>query len=337
MTVGLAALSDLRQQVASGLDDLLPPGDVALVDFPWNPNVGNHLMWLGAMRYLRSRGRRVVYVADAKNYRDWALRRAVGEGPILVNGGAGMNELWPDTAGLKRRVVEDFPDNPVVILPQTVYFRDQAERLRAQRLFGSHRHLTVIARERASLEVAREAFADARVGLVPDLAFLLPPQRRRRPPEVDVIWLSRRDVEASGEGEAPEGVHRFDWAEMSMRDSGRAYWTLRAAGVLSRTRNRPLPQVAARPCNLALARSYQAASQAILAFGNELADRGRVFVSDRLHAHVLAVLRGQPSIVMPDAFGKNRALYESWTHGFEHVRWADSPAQALALAREWAG
>ena len=86
-------------------------------------------------------------------------------------------------------------------------------------------------------------------------------------------------------------------------------------------------------CNVALARRYEAASRAILDFGNELADRGRVFVSDRLHAHVLAVLRGQPSVVLPDAFGKNRALYESWTSGFEHVRWADTPAEAFAIAR----
>src|SRR2546430_360740 len=82
-------------------------------------------------------------------------------------------------------------------LPQTVYFRDAAERQRAQRLLGGHRRLTVIARERVSLELARAAFPDARVGLVPDLAFLLPPQRRRRRPEVDVIWLGRRDVETS--------------------------------------------------------------------------------------------------------------------------------------------
>jgi exopolysaccharide biosynthesis predicted pyruvyltransferase EpsI len=72
----------------------------------------------------------------------------------------------------------------------------------------------------------------------------------------------------------------------------------------------------------------------MLEFGNLLADRGRVFVSDRLHAHVLAVLRGQPSVVLPDAFGKNRALYDSWTHGIENVHWAEDRDQALKLARE---
>jgi pyruvyl transferase EpsO len=326
-------LSRLRDQVASGLDDVLPPGDVALVDFPWNPNVGNHLMWLAAMRYLRSRGRRVLYVADPKNYRPWALRRAVGSGPILINGGAGMNDLWPDTAGLKRRVIEDFPGNPVVIMPQTVYFRDDAERRRAQAVYGRHRHLTVIAREHASLAVARKAFPDLKVALVPDLAFLLPPQRRRRPPEVDVIWLARRDVEAFGHGEPPSGVRWFDWAEMEMRDCGKAYGVLRAGGAFSRLRNQPVPGAVARACDRALARAYESAASAMLEFGNLLADRGRVFVSDRLHAHVLAVLRGQPSVVLPDAFGKNRALYDSWTHGIESVHWADSPAQALKLAR----
>jgi pyruvyl transferase EpsO len=38
-------------------------------------------------------------------------------------------------------------------------------------------------------------------------------------------------------------------------------------------------------------------------------------------------------VLLPDRFGKNRAVYEYTTSKFSSVHWADTPRQALELAR----
>ena len=329
--VRLGLLAELRDAVADALDRHIPPtGDIALVDFPLNPNVGNHLMWLAVTRYLRSRGRRVGYVAHYNNYSYPALRRAVGRGPVLIIGGAAMGGLWPRVQELRHRIISDCHDHPVVILPQTVMFRDDAERQASQAILNAHPQMTVLAREQASLEVSARAYPNATTALVPDLAFLLPPQRRRAKAVQPACWLARVDVEASPAA-APVGVLTFDWAHLRPAEWPAGYTLMRASGVCSRLRLRYVSGSVHDASGAALGWLYERISEAVLATGNGLADRGTVFVTDRLHGHVLAILRGQPTILLPDAYGKNRAIYETWTHRFANVFWADTPNDAVAL------
>ena len=327
----LAQLAELRAQVESVLDSVIPrEGDVAHVEFSMSPNVGNHLMWLATMNYLRSRGRRVGYVAHSINYRGEDLRRAIGGGPILITGGVGASNIWPATRGVRHRVISDNPDNPIILLPQTVTFRSPEERAESQAVLGSHPNLTLLPRDHVSLNEATASYPSARVLLSPDLAFLLPPQRRRRPADHRVVWLAREDIEGAGLM-PPEHVHRFDWAWPAPTEWRRAYSLLRASGVMSRLRNRVRQPTVQGLANPVLVRSYELISRLTLDYGNQIADRGEVFVTDRMHGHLLALLRGQPTVLLPDAFGKNRAIYDAWSSRFECVHWADSVEGALSL------
>lgn len=327
----LAMLAELRSQTERILDSVIPPnGDVAYVEFSISPNVGNHLMWLATMNYLRSRRRRVRYVAHHLNYRAEDLRSAIGSGPILITGGVGASGIWPSIRGLRHQVITDNPANPIVLLPQTVTFRNYQERAESQAVLGLHPNLTVLPRDRVSLQVATASYPSARVLLSPDLAFLLPPQRRRRPADHRAVWLARDDIEGGGLT-PPEDVYRFDWAWPSPSEWRSAYALLRASGMMSRLRKRFRQPIVQRVANRALVRSYELISRLTLAYGNQIADRGQVFVTDRMHGHLLALLRGQPSVLLPDAFGKNRSIYEAWSSRFECVHWADSVDDALNL------
>ena len=327
----LDTLARLRTETERILDSVLPiAGDIAYVEFSVSPNVGNHMMWLGTMDYLRSKGRRVGYVAHHLNYRGDDLRRAIGGGPILITGGVGASGLWPAIRALRHQVVNDNPGNPIVMLPQTVTFRDQRERAESQAVLGSHPNLTLLARDRVSLHEATTSYPSARVRLSPDLAFLLPSQPRRRAADHRVVWLARNDIEASGFA-PPEDFYRFDWAAMPASEWWRAYVVMRASGSVSRLRNRIHRRSFQRLVNPALVRSYEWTSRLLLDYGNHIADRGEVFVSDRIHGHLLAVLRGQPTVLLPDAFGKNRSIYDEWSSRFPDVYWAETVEDALRL------
>jgi pyruvyl transferase EpsO len=326
-------LDELRIQVERGLDRYLPPeGDIALGDFSLNPNVGNHLMWIAVMRYLRSRGRRVGYVAHHANYSGADLRRAIGRGPILILGGAGMSGLWPLVRDMRHQMISECRDNPVVILPQTVIFRDVAEQGESQAVVDKHPNITVLARDEVSLAVAQRTYSQARVAMVPDLALMLPAQRRKHRPIAPACWLARIDIEASG-ATAPTGFVRFDWAHLTARQWPVGYGLMRASGALSRVRSRSTGGTIHDLSGRSLVWLYERISETLLRTGNSLADHGAVFVTDRLHGHVLGVLRGQPTVLLPDAFGKNRAIFDSYTHRFSNVFWAETPSEALATVK----
>jgi pyruvyl transferase EpsO len=327
----LAMLAELRLQTVRVLDSVIPPtGDIAYVEFSISSNVGNHMMWLATMDYLHSRGRKVAYVAHHNNYRGEDLRLAIGGGPILITGGVGASAIWPAIRGLRHQVISDNPGNPIVLLPQTVTFRNQQERAESQAVLGSHPNLTLLARDRVSLQEATASYPSARVLLSPDLAFLLPPQRRRRPADHRAVWLAREDIEGAGQM-PPTDVYRFDWAFPAPSDWRAAYALVRASGVVSRLRKRFRQPTFQRAANRLLVRSYELISSLTLAYGNQIADRGEVFVTDRMHGHLLALLRGQPTVLLPDAFGKNRSIFEAWSGRFDCVRWADSVDEALDL------
>jgi pyruvyl transferase EpsO len=67
--------------------------------------------------------------------------------------------------------------------------------------------------------------------------------------------------------------------------------------------------------------------------GCHLLSRGRVVITDRLHAHILCLLHGIPHVLLDNSYGKVRRVHETWTAGAPQVRWATSPQEAIGIAR----
>lgn len=154
-----------------------------------------------------------------------------------------------------------------------------------------------------------------------------PPQPRTGPATHDVVWLARDDHESTGAA-APGEIDVFDWSDARHRGH------LLTDRILSRLRiSAPILSQVVNP---AIHLSCDWVSRHVLEYGNRKLDTGKVLVTDRLHPHVLAALRSQPCVLLPDRYGKNRAVYEYSSRNYSTVHWADTPRQALELARELA-
>ena len=71
-------------------------------------------------------------------------------------------------------------------------------------------------------------------------------------------------------------------------------------------------------------------AQSNLRAANMLLSRGRIVVTDRLHAHVMCVLLGIPHVLLDNSYGKVSSVYRSYTHRFETVHFASSGAEVAA-------
>lgn len=304
--IGDPLIAGLRARIDRTLDGLITAGTpCALVDFPNHSNVGDHALWLGERALLRQRACPVVYACAFDTYDPDALAERLRGGVILIHGGGNLGDLWPRHQELRECVVADFPDARIIQLPQSIAFEHDENLGRARAIFDRHPDLTLLVRDRASLALARANFA-ARSELCPDLAFALDGVERPRAPEVPILWVERDDAESLGLNDPPDGsgVERSDW----ILDGGYEHIE---------------PHLD----------TYDAIAASHLDRGCRMLARGRVVVTDRLHAHVLCLFMGIPHVAMDNSYGKVGNFIATWMGGHPLVRWANSPVEALAVAR----
>lgn len=333
----LSRFGRFRAELDSILDrELGTPERVAVLDSPYDANVGNHMMWLSICQYLHERGIKLAYSAHARTFDVDAMRHAIGDAPVLFLGGVTVSRLWPHHADLKRKVASGCRKNKLLSLPATMLFADAEDAQVAGEIFAGHPDVTMLARDPVSAEQARAAFKDTvRVITAPDLAFRLAQQPRAAAPEHEISWLARDDLEGSG-FKPPSDVHVFDWTHRLRQDVPRLWAPMRLALALNPGRKLPRLGPLGLPVNGSIAWLWERASMEALRYGNFALDSGRVLVTDRLHPHVLAALRRQPCVLLPDRFGKNRVVHQFYTGNVEGIVWAETPEEALSKARDLA-
>jgi pyruvyl transferase EpsO len=312
------------------------PRRVALLHYPNDGNAGNHMMWSAITEWLRDRGIRIGYAAHVGNLDLRSLQSSIGGDPILFLGGVTMSRLWPEHGATKRAVAAAFPDNRLVSLTSTMLFIDDDDEAAARGMFGVHRDVTLIARDPLSGEQARRVFGESvKVVVEHDSALRLDPIEPSERPARDVLWLRRDDAEGA-DLRFPRGVDVFDWPEIWDPMYRRGYFWLRTAGAMSRVRGlaggRRVPML-----NGAIAGQYRRASNDVVRAAADLLARHRVLVTDRMHPHILGALVGRHVVLLPDRYGKNRAVYEFSTSKLSTVHWADTADDAIELATTLAG
>jgi pyruvyl transferase EpsI len=94
---------------------------------------------------------------------------------IVLSGGGNMGDLYPRYEAIRRLIIKNFPDNKIIIFPQTVDYSEdrygKSEFARFQKLYGQHENLILCARENRSYQIMKDVCQN--VMLVPDIVFYL--------------------------------------------------------------------------------------------------------------------------------------------------------------------
>ncbi len=301
---------------------------VAVLDLPNHPNSGDNAIWLGELALLRRLRARIAYVCETHGYDPRAVRRAVGpNGVVLLHGGGNFGDEWPGYQELRERAVRELPDLPIVQLPQSLQFGDDAARRRAAAALASHPRLTVLCRDRPSAETARALAPRATVELCPDAAFALRPALRRATPPGPPLWLARTDRERRSPRLAPPSGHGrvVDWP-----DPGAAERRLRALSAHAGQRATKRAWLAPAAVS-ALAALHRGLATERVREACALLASAPVVVTDRLHAHILCLLLGVPHVVVDTGYGKLRRFVDAWTEDSPLLRVASDAAEAEEL------
>lgn len=96
---------------------------------------------------------------------------------------------------MHQAVMQDYPDNGLIMMPQTVFFKTEERKLQASRIYNAHNHLLFLARDKVSFETAKEMFPDISIYLYPDIVTTLIGNLNSLGKRNGILMCMRNDVE----------------------------------------------------------------------------------------------------------------------------------------------
>lgn len=301
----------------------------ALLDFPDYGNIGDSAIWQGNIAWLERRVEQGP-AYSCRCYVDLAeMKAAMPEGVILLQGGGNFGDIWPQHQDFREAVLAAFPGRPVVQLPQSIHYKDEASITRTAEAIRRHGAFTLLVRDQPSYDLALRHF-DCTVRLCPDMAFALGPLTRRRPASADVLLALREDIEARPSSALPEilpeGWITGDWPADDPKIYETALRKTRIASFLtldSRKWKREARTLA----------YFNILAEMRMAAGLEQLSGARFIVTDRLHVHILSTLLGVPHVFLDNSYGKIRRFSDCFQTRWQGAAAADDMAGAIAIAR----
>jgi pyruvyl transferase EpsI len=281
----------------------------ALTPPPRLRNIGDHAQAVAITRWLEKHfpGRPIVEVdKDLADVPLQPLRHVVRDDDLIFlhsGGNLGDRGMWSERG--RRAIIEAFPRNRIISLPQTIFFSDtekgRAEKEHTRTIYGRHEALTVLGRDRESAALAGSLFPRATTFAVPDFVLSLPDHVSVSAADGRILLCLRRD---------DEGV---------LSPADRAYLETSLCAPVT-------------PFDTTLDER-----------GIELADRTKVVdstldlfarhaavVTDRYHGVIFAVLTRRPCVVLPTVDHKLTSAIE-WFTGISNVRMASEPKDVPRL------
>ncbi|KAJ3063251.1 hypothetical protein HK102_008526, partial [Quaeritorhiza haematococci] len=207
---------------------------------------------------------------------------------LFFNGGGNFGDLWRWASSERIKFVQTMPDVQIVFGPQSVWY-DNRNTLKSDAvIFAKHNKLTMLFRDYESLDfLAKGGVPDKQLVFCPDMAFMLGSRPPVDDPVVDILFLSRGDKE-----KLPEFRKNLPSLRAAWNDAGITFeehdWGAAFNHIWSPARNTPIRDQESIRLHVA----------------NQLLSRGRVVVTDRLHATILSTLMGKPHVYLENSYGK---------------------------------
>ena len=144
--------------------------DYVLLDLPYHVNIGDLLIWQGELTFLEhevNHGMLGFY-----NQSTFGFPKLKKDTVILLHGGGNFGDVWRGSQEFRLEVIKRYPENRIVIFPQSVYYSTDELAISDAAIFAKHKDLTICARDKVSFEYLQRFFTNPLL-CIPDMAFCI--------------------------------------------------------------------------------------------------------------------------------------------------------------------
>ncbi len=146
-----------------------------LVNTPVHCNIGDQAITLAELQYLKRNfpQNRVVEINELEweFYKKYIKRNISSDSIIFIHGGGYLGTLWRKQSNRMFEIMNAFPDNNKVILPQTAYYDNEEALLEDKEIFAKMKKLWICARDQKTYSILTDELdvLQKNVFLVPDI------------------------------------------------------------------------------------------------------------------------------------------------------------------------
>lgn len=300
-------MSDKIQELKSIIQERLTPlitHDYRYLMMCDHTNVGDSLIMKGEFDFLST-----IKSVKCKEYTTmWSFENRHPSIPkddlLIIRGSGSFGDIWPTAPDFWKFVMNNYPENPILFMPQTIYFNDEKNLTEMANLINKHPNVTLCLRDKESFEIAQKKFKCDSY-LIPDMAFYVNTKfpkpshsnnssktllvkredKERRPSILIEKLLSKDDIVVS------------DWP------------TFKIFGFVERNKKKLFTHNFYKAYDFFVKNIY---CPYIINQGVKFLKPFSTIYATRMHAGILALMMGKETIFIDNSYGKLRKVYETW-------------------------
>lgn len=275
--------------------------DYIFLDLPYYANIGDALIWYGTECWLKTIHFSCKLRASCSTFSFPELR---SETVIIMQGGGNFGDIWRQHQEFRLKVIKHYPNNRIIILPQTVFYSNPKTAMQDAAIMCQHHNVIICARDKRSLKFLKAFRFSKNLLLLPDMVFCAQfesPQSTK-----DALFIKRTDKEWKDVPleQLPSDIEIGDWCSIERPDKAVESFSL-------------------------IENPDEKDSYAINVFLPHLVDLGikqlgryRTIYTTRLHAALLGILLGKNIVLFDNSYGKNSSFYDTWLREIPNVKMA---------------
>lgn len=274
---------------------------ILLFQTPEHTNIGDHAIAEAELLFLKKYlpAYKIVEINQAFHYpilKRLKTKQLVTSDIIMLHGGGNFGNQYMREELIRRSVVRNFPDNKIIVFPQTMYYMEDVmghkELNETKAIFDKHTNLTLIAREEVSYQQMKLSFPNNKVLLAPDIVLSMDMTEQGLERE-GILMVLRADEEKLL---SQEQHNHLDTLAYKMSD------TVIYSDMHYHTGAKTLDE-----------------RKRMLDFKFNQFRSSKLVITDRLHGMVLAAITGTPCIAFSNYNQKVSGTYE-WISDLNYIR-----------------
>lgn len=237
---------------------------------------------------------------DRMKYWEFMKKSISNSDVILLRGGGFFGDLWEDGFEIILEFIEEFPDNTIILFPQSVYFSETEngnEWLnKSKEIISGRENLYIFARDFKSYDKFKNIFPKNNVYCTPDTVLSYKPKLDYSQKENKAILCLRNDREKRNNG--------FNKSELKK--------------LLSQKGLTVIEQDTCVDCEF---KTTSDSEEKLYELWNKFSS-SKIVITDRLHGMIFSAITGTPCIVFDNIDHKVYNAYQ-WIEDLEYVKCVD--------------
>lgn len=284
-----------------------------LYEVPFYNNVGDLLIWEGENQFLKSIKYKMVDCCSIYTYKE--NKHLSSNIIILLQGGGNFGDIWRVHQEFRLKIIQEHPNNKIIIFPQTVYYQNHKTMLRDAEIMKQHKNLTICARDIVSYNLLKKYFSN-NILLVPDMAFCIPPKQLlshiSHNQTNKTLYLKRKDKEFKNgikHNFENQSIDIYDWPCMTHNDFVQILFKI---------------FLRLKSYKLSLWYAQHIYKGYLIKNSVKFVSQYKEIYTSRLHTSILCTLLERKHHILDNSYGKNKNFYDTWFKDLEDVEFIET-------------